>query len=139
MAGEKAWGDSDTFPAESVGAEALLPALPPVKDLKPKAGSGIRQDIEMIRSVEKNKAPSAATTRWFPVDNLAGPSPLQEGVEDRSPPPPHTPDFLTSPRLAGMGLGANPHRHLTVPQKLPWHITGETSRCSAVPRLLGML
>lgn len=46
MAGEKPRGDSGTFPAvnaESVGAEVLLPALPPVKDLKPNAGSVISQ------------------------------------------------------------------------------------------------
>ena len=46
MAGEKPWGDNNMFPAvdaESLGAEVLLPALPPVKDLKPKAGHGISQ------------------------------------------------------------------------------------------------
>lgn len=46
MTGKKPCDDSDMFPvvnAESLGAEVLLPALPPVKDLKPKAGSGISQ------------------------------------------------------------------------------------------------
>lgn len=44
MAGEKPWNNSDMFPAvnlESLGTEVFLPALSPVKDLKPKAESGI--------------------------------------------------------------------------------------------------
>lgn len=46
MEGEKPWGKSDMFPAvnaQSLEADVFLSALPAVKDLKPKAASGISQ------------------------------------------------------------------------------------------------
>ena len=91
----------------------------------------------MIRPVERNEATSAAAMCWFPVDNLAGSSPLQEGVEDHSRPPPHTADFLTLTQPAGMGYPStevqSPAATFPSPRRSPVTLLGKSPSAQQYP------